>query len=101
MNNSLLLILPKLKLIPFSIISSSGSKVESNFDFHRNNPTMQFVYSNGLPIYLAYVVDFSNIYVITEEEESELSPPKKLKRIMTYHESVKMCGLLNFHGQRC
>jgi len=30
---------PKPKLIPFSIASSSGSKVESNSNFNHNNPT--------------------------------------------------------------
>ncbi len=36
-DNSLLMILLKPKPIPFSIASSSGFKVKSNFDFNHNN----------------------------------------------------------------
>jgi hypothetical protein len=41
-DNSLLVIHPKLKPIPFFVTSSSGSKVESNSDFNQknDNPTM-------------------------------------------------------------
>jgi hypothetical protein len=37
-----LIILPKPKPIPFSIASSSGNKVASNFDFNHNNLVMQY-----------------------------------------------------------
>ncbi len=44
----------KSKPIPFSITSSSGSKVDSNFDFNHSNPTyVQFVYLGELPTYVA------------------------------------------------
>jgi hypothetical protein len=34
-DNSTLVIPPKLKPIPFSVISSNGNKIESNFDFNK------------------------------------------------------------------
>jgi len=41
-DNSLLVIPPKLKPIPFFVTSSNESKVESNSDFNKknDNPTM-------------------------------------------------------------
>jgi len=42
-DNYALVIPPKLKPIPFSVISSNGSKIESNSDFNikkMDNPTM-------------------------------------------------------------
>ncbi len=67
-------------MIPFFVASSSGNKVESNFDFNRKNPTMQFVCLGGLFMYVAFVVDLSEIHVITKEEESKLPPFKKPKK---------------------
>jgi tRNA pseudouridine-54 N-methylase len=58
LEDSSLVILLKPKPIPFSIVSSSGSKVELNFEFNHNNLIAQFVCPNGLPIYVAFVVDF-------------------------------------------
>ncbi len=49
---------PKPKPIPFSLVSSSGSKVESNFEFNGNNLDVQFLCFNGLPTYVAFVEDF-------------------------------------------
>jgi hypothetical protein len=46
-----------LLVIPFFVASSSGSKVESKFDFNHKNPIVQFVCLSGLPIYVAFVVD--------------------------------------------
>ncbi len=78
---------------PFSLTSSSGSKVKSKFDFLQINPTMQLVYLGGLPTYVAFsVVDLSKINVIIKEEESKLPPPKKPKRILTYLEMSKCMG---------
>ncbi len=56
--DSFLVIPPKPKPIPFSKVSSSGSKVESNFNFNHTNLVVQFVCPNGLPTYVAFVVDF-------------------------------------------
>jgi hypothetical protein len=75
--NSPLVIPPKHKLIPFSIASSSDSKVEPNFDFNHNNLIVHFVYPSGLPTYATFVAYFLEIHVIIREEESELPPLKK------------------------
>jgi len=76
-DNSPLVIPPKHKPIPFFIASSSGSKVEPNFDFNHNNPIVQFVYPSGLPTYVTFVAYFSKIHVMIKEEESKLPPFKK------------------------
>jgi hypothetical protein len=75
-----LVIPPKHKSIPFFVASSSGSKVEPNFDFNHSNPIVQFVYLSGLPTYATFVAYFLEIHVIIKEEESKLPPPKKTQQ---------------------
>jgi hypothetical protein len=71
-DNSPFVIPLKHKPIPFFVASSSGSKVEPNFDFNHSNLIVQFVCLSGLPTYATFVAYFSYIHVILKEEESKL-----------------------------
>ncbi len=46
-----------------------------------SNLAMYFFCLIGFPLYVAFVVDFSKIHVITKEEESKLLPPKTHKKL--------------------
>ncbi len=63
--------------MPFSKASSSGSKVESNLDSSHNNPTMKLVCAGGLPTFVPYALDMSEVHVLLEEIDEPLSKEQK------------------------